>query len=77
MWIFLPVHPYMLTWLHHRMQKEVADLRLALGIGRKNEEELARKSLAREKTLETLARNTQWTGCEGGEQGRVEERPGF
>lgn len=36
------------------VQKEVLDLRLALSIGRKNEEELAKKNLACEKTVDSL-----------------------
>lgn len=36
------------------LQKEVLDLRLALSIGRKNEEELAKKNLACEKTVDSL-----------------------
>ncbi|KAL4457431.1 hypothetical protein ABPG75_012296 [Micractinium tetrahymenae] len=44
------------------LQKEVAELRLALSIGRKNEEELARKNLACEKTIESLLARLEDTG---------------
>lgn len=40
--------------LCHFVQKEVATLRLALDIERKSEEELARKNLAHETTVESL-----------------------
>lgn len=41
---------------------QVAELRLQLSIGRRNEEELARKVLACERAAETLVRSTQGAG---------------